>query len=425
VARALEPADFGLFVIVQFTLSVFAIMGDAGLGAALVQRKSLPTHRELSSIFWLQALLALGVIAAVNLAAPLVPLAWPKLPAGSVWLLRALSLQLLLTAVRSVPSLLLERELRFGRIALVDFAMTVAFYATAVPLARERPGTHVLVFAVLAQGAVATLLMAALRPFRPALVLDLALLRSFVRFGAAVQTKNVVGMVNEWMMPVLAGTFLGPAAVGLLNWSRQTAFFPFQFVNIVMRVAFPLYSRLRDDPPALGRAVARALHACGVITFFFTGVVLAFGEPLVRIVFSAKWLPALPMLYLYAAFHNVGFTTVVFGPAFDALGRPGLMLRFTTYWTAFNWAVAAAAAFLWRSPVAFALGSCMHVVLSNVITYAAYRKLQPHGRPLAPLAVPLALAALLAAAGHFWLAPLVRSPLALVAAIVGSLVAFL
>ncbi len=425
LARALDPADFGLLVIVQFTLSVFAIMGDAGLGAALVQRKGRPTQRELSSIFWLQALIALGVIAVVNLAAPIVPALFPRLPAGSVWLLRVLSLQLLLTALRSVPSLLLERELHFGRIALIDFAMTVTFYATAVPLALQRPGTHVLVFAVLAQGLVATTLMAALSPFRPSPVLDWALLRSFVRFGAAVQTKNVVSMVNEWMTPILAGVFLGPSALGLINWSRQTAFFPFQFVNIVMRVAFPLYSRLRDDPPALGRAVERAMHLCGIITLYFAGLVLALGEPLVRIVFGAKWLPALPMLYLYTAFHNVGFTTPVLGPAFDALGRPGLMLRFTTYWTLFNWAASVAAVLVWRSPVAFALGACAHVVVSNVITYVAYRRLHPHGRPLARLGPPLLLATLLAVAGRLWLAPLVRGPLALTASIVASIVAYL
>lgn len=425
LARALEPADFGLFVIVQFTLSVFSIMGDAGLGAALVQRKTLPTHRELSSIFWLQALIALGIIGLVNLAAPLVPLVWPKLPAGSVWLLRALSLQLLLTAVRSVPSLLLERELHFGRVALVDFSMTVAFYATAVPLAREHPGTHVLVFAVLAQGAVATLLMAVLRPFRPALVLDLALLRSFVRFGAAVQTKHVVGMINEWLMPIIAGTFLGPAAVGLINWSRQTSLFPYQFVSIVARVAFPLYSRLRDDGPKLGQAVERAAHACAALTACFGGLVLGLGEPLVRIVFSEKWLPALPLLSVYAAVHSVGFLTPVVAPAFDALGRPGLMTRLASVWTALNWIIATAAVWALRTPLAFVVGACVHVVFSNVLVLVAYRRLHPHGNPLARVGFPLALAVALAAADRLWVAPLVRGPLSLIAAVAGSIVAYL
>jgi O-antigen/teichoic acid export membrane protein len=424
LARALNPADFGLFVIVQFTLSVFAIMGDAGLGAALVQRKTLPTHRELSSIFWLQALIALGVIALVNLAAPLVPIVWPKLPSGSVWLLRALSFQLLLTAVRSVPSLLLERELHFGRVALVDFSMTIAFYATAVPLARSHPGTHVLVFAVLAQGIVATLLMAVLRPFRPALVLDVQLLRSFVRFGAAVQTKNVVGMVNEWLMPIIAGSFLGPTALGLINWSRQTSLFPYQFVSIVARVAFPLYSRLRDDGPKLGQAVERAAHVCAVFTACFGGLVLGLGEPLIRIIFSEKWMPALPLLCVYAGVHSFGFLTPVVAPAFDALGRPGLMTRLAGVWTAFNWIVATAAVWAFRTPLAFVVGACMHVLFSNVLVLAAYRRLHPHGRPLARVGPALLLAAALGVAGRRWIAPLVQGPLSLTAAIVGSIAGY-
>src|SRR4051794_31103425 len=52
LARLLDPRDFGVFAIVQFALSFFTFFGDAGLGASLIQKKIAPTHRELSSVFF-------------------------------------------------------------------------------------------------------------------------------------------------------------------------------------------------------------------------------------------------------------------------------------------------------------------------------------------------------------------------------------
>src|SRR3954466_1957344 len=70
LARVLGPADFGAFWVVQHVLSFFILFGDAGLGAALVQKKEQPTQRELSTVWWCQ--LAFAVV--------LIVLAWTTAP---------------------------------------------------------------------------------------------------------------------------------------------------------------------------------------------------------------------------------------------------------------------------------------------------------------------------------------------------------
>ena len=103
--RRLEPADFGLFAIIQFALAFFAYFGDAGLGGALIQKKDEPTQAELSSVWVLQLLLTLIVLIVVWWSAPLIVSFWPDMKKEGVWVLRALSIDLLLTGMRSVPIL--------------------------------------------------------------------------------------------------------------------------------------------------------------------------------------------------------------------------------------------------------------------------------------------------------------------------------
>src|SRR5215471_11443005 len=105
LARVLGPSEFGAFWIVQFVLNFFTLFGDAGLGAALIQKKHEATEEELASVFWFQIALGTVVVAIVFAAAPYVVRLWPGLPSNSVWMLRALALGLLLTSARVIPAI--------------------------------------------------------------------------------------------------------------------------------------------------------------------------------------------------------------------------------------------------------------------------------------------------------------------------------
>ena len=44
-----------------------------------------------------------------------------------------------------------------------------------------------------------------------------------VRFGLAQQSRNIIGLANDAVIPFWGGRMLSITAVGYLNWARQTA----------------------------------------------------------------------------------------------------------------------------------------------------------------------------------------------------------
>jgi PST family polysaccharide transporter len=131
LARRLLPAEFGAFAMIQFALAALTVFGDAGLAGALVQRKAPPTQRELSSVFFAQLGLGAIVFVLASLLGELLPWIWPDLPEGSPWILRALAFSFVLTSSRVVSMLLLERELQFVRVSILDTINSVVFYLVA------------------------------------------------------------------------------------------------------------------------------------------------------------------------------------------------------------------------------------------------------------------------------------------------------
>jgi O-antigen/teichoic acid export membrane protein len=423
LARTLTPADYGVFAILQFAMQVLKMLGDAGLAAALVQQKGAPDQRELSSIWWLQLALGLAVVGGAFAAAPFLRLVWPTLPEGAGWLLPGLALGLLLTLLRAVPSLLLERGVRFGLIGSAELAGTVVFYGMAVVMAKRGAGPGALVAASVGQSAVVTLVVNLLRPWRPSLVFDWPRVRRLMTFGLAFQGSNAVAFVNGAVTPLLVGGRLGPGALGIVQFAQNTAWFPTLPVGIVRRVSFPYFSRLQHDPPAFAREFERAVMLCAIPIYFFLGLFLGSAPAVVSIIYSDRWMPAVPALYVYSVAISFNFFTWIGSAALEALGATARLFRWNVVVTLFNWPATLVAIWLWPTPLAFAIGFALHMLIITGAVYAALRELAPEARPVSRLPALLVAGLVVAAAGRAVL-PWLTRPAALVAWVLAAAVIF-
>ena len=425
LARVLGPSDFGAFWIIQFALSFFTLFGDAGFGAALIQKKDVATEEELSSVFWSQLSLALLVVLTVFVAAPFVVEFWPDLPRGADWMLRALSLSLLLTTVRVIPAILMERELLFGRLSLIDLLLTVTFYGSAMVLAHLHYGPFALVTAVLVQGITGLVAAYALRPWYPRLHWNWAVLRPIFRFGVAFQTKNIIGFVNAAVIPLYAGRALGRYALGIVTWSQNTAFFPMQLVAIMSRVNFPLLSRLQDDGRAFARSLERTIQMCALVTLTFVALFLGIGPGLVHVIYGNRWMPAIPTLYVFATAISIGFVSPIVNGALDALGKPRIMMVLGIGWTAMNLLVIAISMQFRTDAFAFSIAYCVHIVVANLVVVVMVRRLLPTAEVWSKIRTAILAGAVATVVGRWLLLPWISGPFTLIAATLILLATFL
>jgi O-antigen/teichoic acid export membrane protein len=400
LARALSPADYGIVSILQFAMSILRLVSDAGLGAALVQRLDAPDQRLLSTIFWLQLGFCLGLLGLAWVGSPYLMLVWPELPPSAPWLLRGLSLALLFTMLRTIPLLMLERNVRFGLVGSVEFLGTVGFYGTAIVLASRGAGALALIAASVAQALFMTVAVNAVERWRPALVFDWQRARPLLKFGLAFQGTNAVNFINGAVTPLLVGSGLGQTALGLIEFARNTAWFPTNVVGIVRRVSFPHLSRLQQDRAAFSREFERAVLLCAVPIFFFLGLFFGVAPSIVTVGYSDKWLPAVPALYVYSLGISINFYAWIGSAALEALGATSRLFRLVVVTSVLNCVATSVALAISPTLFAFALGYVVHLLVSAVIIYASLRTLLPEARPLARLGALVFASAVLAGAGR-------------------------
>lgn len=407
LSRALAPADFGAFAVLQVPLGLLALLADAGLHAALVQRPALTPDDEAAG-FTLRLLLAaaLGAAAAL-LAGPLARLY--QLDDAAAWALRLLALGPLINALGTVPGMRLTRALRWGRLAWAEFGSLLAGQAAAVALALAGAGLWALVAGALATTLAGTLLVNLFAPWRPRLAWTAGSGRALLRFGLPYQAQGLFHLAKDRALPALGGLALGGAVVGYLTWAQDLARWPRLPADYAARVAFPAFARLQADPAALSRAVNDALRLTLLLSGGLSAAALALAPALLTPVFGAEWSPALLPLLIFLAQTPLDALAAVLLPVIYALGQAGRGLRLSAAWAALTWLACLGA--LWVGP---RLGAgplaalALAVALSTLVAAALIARALPREARIAwrsSVAAPLLLAAALG--GALWLIRLI------------------
>ncbi|MDD2581157.1 MAG: oligosaccharide flippase family protein [Desulfuromonadaceae bacterium] len=340
LARLLAPQIFGIYAIVQFVVQFFSTFGDVGIGAALIQKKGELSQEELSTTFWLQQMLVWLVVGVVVLVAPLALKVYPTLPPVGVWLIRAMALSFLFSSLKTIPAILMERNIDFNRIAWVDITENLAYQGVAITGAYLGYGAWSFVAAAITRAFLGAGLIYALSSWRPSFHYRFESAKGLVRFGVPYQGNYILSFIKDAVTPLFVGAYAGAAAVGYVNWARNFAFAPLIISETFGRVAFPAFSQLQDSKELLGRTIERSIRMMTLILFPVTFIMIALAPEITHVIFTDKWAPGLNAFYLYAvAIGGIGiFLPLSTGVL--SIGNSKILLKISVFLLISEWVMA-------------------------------------------------------------------------------------
>jgi PST family polysaccharide transporter len=298
LARILAPADFGVYAVLVLLQTVLSFFADFGLGPSLVQQERDPTRQEMATAWFMQQLLWVVCVAAIWIVAPLVGRLFPSLGPDFQWQLRLLSLSIAFTLIRSLPSAMLVRVLRFPELASIDVVAHVVFYATAVVLAMLGAGVWSFAVALTLQNATAAILTNLAWRHWPGFYFSRAIAGRLLRFGVAFQAANVANALRDGVVPLFGGLAGGVAAIGYLQFSLRVSQLTSSVNEIIARVMFPSFSRIKQDAERTARVLLDAILLVCILIGGTQAWIIATAPFLVPIVFGDQWTVAVPALQL-------------------------------------------------------------------------------------------------------------------------------
>jgi O-antigen/teichoic acid export membrane protein len=287
MARLLVPQDFGLFAMVTTVMGFLIIFQDPGLSTATVQRQEI-THAQVSNLFWVNV--AVGGVATLLVAASAPAVAWFYREPRLVGITLVLSITFVLASSAVQHSALLNRQMRFGVIAMIDVVSMLTGYLTGIGLALSGYGYWALVFAYLVQVTIRLVLTWLISRWRPRLPSRNTQTGHLLSFGANITAGSLMYELARGADSLLIGRFFGAAAVGLYSRGSILLMRPVQqFIIPINAVLVPALSRIQSQHDRYRRTFLQVFEAIALISFLFTGLFLALSRPVTLAVLGPKW----------------------------------------------------------------------------------------------------------------------------------------
>ena len=299
--RLLTLADFGVVVPIAFLAGLVKQFTDVGLHPSVIQRKDDPKRADLRAVFTLHLALVTVATAIVVFAGPPMLTEWVGVDADP-WMIRVFGISIWLSAFRLVPAALLERHLRFGRLAAADIAGTVWYFSAGIGFAIGAFEAWSLIIAHVGASIVSTLAVLVAQPWAP--IPNLAVrpgCGNTFRFGAQFQGARLALMAKDSLIPLLSPRTVGVDGTGLLSWADKIASQPLTLTQLVSRVTLPTFARMQDDIDRVRRGAELTLKWNGIVTLPAFAAVIAFAPEIAIYIYGEQWLPAIPALYALAA----------------------------------------------------------------------------------------------------------------------------
>lgn len=324
VARVLGPDAYGLVGMAIIYMGLVTMLSEFGIGSAVVTLRSM-TEDQIAQVNAIAV--GFGVLAMlVSLgAAHLVGLVFGVPEVTSIIL--ALSVTLLLGGLQTVPTSLLQREMRFKLLAMAEGAQTILVALVTVVLALRGSGFWALVIGQVVGAAVLTATLVRASPSRFAMP-KRDELGAALTFSSHMLVARLAWYAFSNADFAVVGKMLGKTALGAYSFGWTMANVPIEKVtSMVVRVTPSVLAAAQHDHAALRRYLLGITEAIAVITFPASVGLALVAEPFILASLGDAWRAAIVPLQLLAIYSGVRSISPLIPQVLTALGNTRLPMQ--------------------------------------------------------------------------------------------------
>lgn len=305
VARLLSPTDYGVVGAASLYLGLLTIISEFGIGSAIVVLRTL-TPKQLRQINSVSV--GFGVVGFALSALLAKPIAMFFHSPHVAPVVVALSTTFLIGSFRTVPWALLQRDMRFKRVAAFEGIQQVVLAALSITLAILGFSYWTLVIASIVSASI-TAGFAIVFHWVGFEIPQWSETRQALTFSKQIILQRIAWFTYSNSDFLVAGRMLGAPALGAYTVGWTIANAPIDKIgNVILQVAPSALAAVQDDRETTVRYVIGITEALSVATFpLFVGLALVAPE-FVPLILGTQWhsmIVPLQLLSLYACFRAI------------------------------------------------------------------------------------------------------------------------
>lgn len=297
------------------------IFWEAGMGKALIQRQT-DVGDAASVAFWVNFCLGLFIAGLLFWGAQPIAMTFFQ-DARVTAVLKVMTLQVLLGALSSVQTALLQKEMGFKKLFWVRMATVALPGFASIPLSWKGMGYWALVAGTLTGQVVQVIMLWRMSIWRPALRFPLSVARPMGKFGAWVGASGLLAWFYVWADSLIVGKYLGISDLGLYRTGNQFVGVIFSLIfGPIAPVLYSHLSKMASNSDWLRTSVTKIIKLIITIAVPISFLIFFSSELLALSIFGAKWEGLGSIIGVLALGQGYAYIVALNGEVYRSIGRP-------------------------------------------------------------------------------------------------------
>lgn len=376
IARLLTPEEIGIYSVSLAVIGIAHVLRDFGIGNYLIQVKDL-TEKHISTAFGFTLVMGGALFVIVTLAAPYVGSFYND--ERLVETMRLSALNFIVLPFCSISLSLLNRNMLFKRIVMVNLTATVFALLVTISLAYNGFGPNSMAIGSVAGNVVTGIGAWIARDDRKLLLPGFSEWRAILNFGGQSSVANIVTSIAVDINDLAIGKVLGFGPVAVLSRAQSLMnMFSSNVTAALRRVAYPAFSKAHREGESLESRYIASVTAVTVIAWPFYGFGGLYSLELIRLLFGPQWdeaaalMPFFCIAGLFAASSNLILTAIM------AVGRIDLVTKLELIFQPLRIVLIVSALIIWKTLTACAVAFLIAFIIQGPLFYAIKARCIPN-----------------------------------------------
>lgn len=370
LARLLSPEEYGIVALINVVVGFLDVFSTRGFNQALIQKKEVDAL-DYSTIFIFNMGINSCLYLIVFFVAPSIAFFYGD--KNLAWMIRILSLRILVTGFNSIQQAYVQRNMQFKKFFYSTLGGTVFSAIVGVVMAINGMGAWALIMQSLTNTCIDTLVLFATVEWKPQLIFSIERLREIYGFGIRMFFYALIESIYNQLRSLIVGKVYTSADLAYYNKGQEL---PGVVINNVQASAGNVFfSALSRENEIIN--IKRKVREYYSLMFYIISPLLlgliALSNQTIELLYSKKWISAVPYLIIYCCSYLTWVPQMPMLQAINALG----MARKTLWISIIHRSIGIALLLLmmFKGPLYIAYSALIADVVITIIIYCIVKEI--------------------------------------------------
>lgn len=296
IARILTPQDYGLIAMLSIFMALSQIFINSGFSNYLIQNKNR-THQDYNTIFYLNVVIGIVCYGLLFIFSSAIADFYHQPILKDI--LRVYALILIISSLTLVQRAIIYINFLYKKLSFITIISIAIAGSISIYFAHIGCGVWSLVAYALVDSACESILIWKTTKWHPNLSFSWKIAKKAFSFGSKLLVANILSSSVSNLYTLVIGRKFQADDLGFYSRGQSLAIvFPSNFSNMLQKASYPIFCELQEDIDALKSMFKKYVSLSAFISFPLMMLLFCVSEPLIKILLTDKWIPAVFFLQI-------------------------------------------------------------------------------------------------------------------------------